>query len=329
MKKTTLTRISRVIEATQADLLVTKQQLRKIEAIQLVRTNRDANTQNFGFAPRPFVMCNFPHKQPKNPAARYERFNGDFVLRILPDPVLGVPFGKDRIWPIYLSTMAVRQQSPVIQFAKASEILKRFNMHNSGHQFNRLVAGFKRIFSATIMFGPRDDIRQQSLFATENGVEAPELAFAKERFHFIDKATLWYDRQDSSKRFVNEIVLNDKFFNEIIAHPVPTDLDAVGALADSPGALDLYMWLAYRCFRIEPGQEAQVPLFGPRGLVHQIGSEEYARQRDFRRQMEIWLSSVSDLWKECPAKFNSAGNYLLLRHGAAVKPEEHGIIARR
>ena len=109
MKTRTLTRIAKIIEEKQSDLLASKRQLRRIESIELVRNNRDEHTQTYGFAPRPFVMCNFPHKQPSNPAARYERFNGDFVLRILPDPVLGVPFGKDRIWPIYLSTMAVRQ----------------------------------------------------------------------------------------------------------------------------------------------------------------------------------------------------------------------------
>ena len=322
MKKRTkeaLARIGDIVRLHHPDVVATKQTQKKAECIELVRTNRETRSQSFGYAPRPFVMCNFPHKRPNNTAALYERFNGEFVLRILPDPALGVPYGKDRIWPIFLSTVAVLQQSPVIRFDAASEILDLFGLHNSGHQFNRLVDGFKRIFSATIVFGPRDDIKQQSLFPDDSGADVPKLAFARERFHFIDKATLWYDRQDkASKHFENEIVLNPTFFREIMAHPIPTDLDAVRALADSPGALDLYMWLSYRCFGMNPGQEVPVPLFGPHGLVHQLGSEQYARQRDFRRQLDLWLRSVRLLWPNCPAKINTDGSCLVLKHGAAL-----------
>ena len=126
MKKKTkdaLARIGDVARLHQPELLVSKQQIKKVECIELVRTNRDSRSQNFGYAPRPFVMCNFPHKRPSNTAALYERFNGDFVLRILPDPSLGVPFGKDRIWPIFLSTVAVLQQSPVIHFTQDYRVL--------------------------------------------------------------------------------------------------------------------------------------------------------------------------------------------------------------
>jgi len=42
--------------------------------------------------------------------------------------------------------------------------------------------------------------------------------------------------------------LSDEFYREISAHPIPTDLEAVKALSDSPAVLDLFMWLSYRCF---------------------------------------------------------------------------------
>lgn len=322
MKKSTreaLTRIGDKLRAEQQQLLLSKQQIRKAECIELVRTNRDTRQQAIGYAPRPFVVCNFPHRRPQNIAAPYERYNGDFVLRIVPDPALGVPFGKDRIWPIYLSTVAVIRQSPIIRFSSAAELLDLFGMAKSGHQYERLVDGFKRIFSATIMFGPREDIRQASLFAQSQGVEVPQPAFARERFHFVDRAVLWYERDNkSSRRFENEVKLSDTFFNEIMAHPIPADLDAVRALADSPAALDLYMWLTYRCFALKPDQTADIPLFGPMGLVHQLGSEEYARERDFRRKMEGWLKTVRALWPACPAKLHNDGRYLHIRHALAV-----------
>lgn len=312
------------------DLPLTKQQLRKVECIELVRTSRDTHSQSLGYAPRPFVMCNFPHKRPANNARPYERYNGDFVLKILPDPDLGVPFGRDRIWPIYLSTVAVLQQSPIIRFSRAADILDLFGMPKGGAQFERLVEGFKRIFSATIIFGPRESVLQQSLaFADPNETSVPAVAFSKKRFHFIDEAKLWYDRENQGNCHFkeNHIKLNATFFEEIMAHPIPADLAAVRALASSPGALDLYMWLSYRCYNIKGSDAPAIPLFGPHGLVHQLGSEQYARPRDFRRQLELWLRQVQALWPGCPARINSAGSYLILKHAVANHPRSVNALA--
>ena len=40
----------------------------------------------------------------------------------------------------------------------------------------------------------------------------------------------------------------EKFFNEIIRHPVPLDMNTLKALKRSPLGLDLYLWLVYRTF---------------------------------------------------------------------------------
>ena len=69
-------------------------------------------------------------------------------------------------------------------------------------------------------------------------------------------------------------MLSDEFYREIVAHPIPADMEAVKVLASAPAVLDLFMWLSYRCF-IAKGKET-IPLFGPRGLASQIGSIEYA-----------------------------------------------------
>ena len=51
-----------------------------------------------------------------------------------------------------------------------------------------------------------------------------------------------------SDQFENVIVLSDEFYREIVAHPIPADLEAVKVLAGSPAVVDLFMWLSYRCF---------------------------------------------------------------------------------
>ena len=55
----------------------------------------------------------------------YEKRNGQFVLQITGHPKFGVPFGQDRIVPIFLATLAVQQKSQVIRFRSAGAMKKR------------------------------------------------------------------------------------------------------------------------------------------------------------------------------------------------------------
>ena len=116
------------------------------------------------------------------------------------------------------------------------------------------------------------------------------------------------------------IVLSDEFYREILGHPIPTDLEAAKTLSSSPAALDLFMWLSYRCFTAR-GRE-RVPLFGDFGLVSQLGSTEYARPRKFREKLEGWLDLVRTMWPECPASIDRDGTGLLIDRAHAVLPQE-------
>ncbi|MDQ1471979.1 MAG: hypothetical protein QOJ99_3459 [Bryobacterales bacterium] len=96
------------------------------------------------------------------------------------------------------------------------------------------------------------------------------------RFNFMSEARIWYSRDADQATlpggFQNEIVLSHEFFKEIMSHPIPTDMEAAKALSCSPAALDLFMWLSYRC-SVAKGRE-RVPLFGDFGPVNQLGSSE-------------------------------------------------------
>ena len=106
------------------------------------------------------------------------------------------------------------------------------------------------------------------------------------------------------------IVLSEEFWREIQEHPIPVDLKVVRALADSPGSLDLYVWLVWRCWTAK--SRADIPLFGPNGLISQLGTSSSLRERDFRRQMIQWLKVIQQLWPECPAAISPGGASLIL-----------------
>jgi len=190
-------------------------------------------------------------------------------------------------------------------------MLETFGMQQGGTQYRRLMVAFQRIFGATIFFGT-DSTRGRARVVHRS------------RFNFLREAQIWYDRNpaesDGAERFENVIVLSDEFYSEITNHPIPTDIDAVKVLASAPAVLDLFMWLAYRCFLSK--REERIPLFGAFGLTAQLGSVEYTKPRRFRAMLEQWLATIHLVWPECPAKICPDGVHLRVAPAKAVLEKE-------
>ena len=142
-----------IIEGAVGEFLVSKRQIRHVEAIELVRERRD----------------------------------GSFTLRITGHPQFGLPYGQDRLVPIFLATLAVRQQSQVIRFKSTAQMLDTFGMAKGGYEYRRLVAAFERIVGATIFFGtdttgPRARVVQRSRFNFLREARIWTTAIARSRF---------------------------------------------------------------------------------------------------------------------------------------------------
>ena len=88
-----------------------------------------------------------------------------------------------------------------------------------------------------------------------------------------DRTEFWWNerRPDKPMLWDSKIELGEKFFQEIIQHPIPLDMNTLKALKRCALGLDLYLWLTYRTFvlkrplrlswrqlyppvRLEPGQ---------------------------------------------------------------------------
>jgi hypothetical protein len=297
-----------ILKQEHGALLVSRQKLRQAERITLVREKRQSGNQILGFATRPFVLCGLPVRRPPQSDLVYERRNGYFTLQITGHPEFGLPLGQDRLVPIFLSTLAVRQQSQTIRFKSAAQMLDTFGMAKGGKEYRRLVGAFERIFGATIFFGT-------------DSVRGSARVVHRCRFNFLREAQIWYDRSSPRNSrgdlFENVIVLSDEFYNETLAHPIPTDVDAVKVLASAPAVLDLFMWLVYRCFIAK--RKEQIPLFGDFGLTAQLGSVEYTRPRRFRAMLRQWLSTIRTVWPECPAEVSPGGRYLSVAPAKAIQ----------
>ena len=82
----------------------------------------------------------------------------------------------------------------------------------------------------------------------------------------------------------SKIELGEKFFNEIIRHPVPIDMNTLKSLKRSSLGLDLYLWLGfYRTFPLRaPQRLTWRQLYQQFGAVPDKASDNVTVQR-FRK----------------------------------------------
>ena len=65
-----------------------------------------------------------------------------------------------------------------------------------------------------------------------------------------DRAAFWWNERKPGEQTLweSKIYLGEAFFNEIIHHPVPLNMNTLRALTRCSLGLDLYLWLVYRTF---------------------------------------------------------------------------------
>lgn len=193
-------------------------------------------------------------------------------------------------------------------------MLEFFRLPKDGPHYRRVVAGFKRIFSATIFFGTEDQLEK-----------ATTIEWA--RFHFFDRMSLWFntDGQECNheqESFPNVITLSEAFYQEIDQHRLPAEREVIAALANAPGALDFYLWVLWRSWTVN-GAPVRVPITAPGGLCDQLGAAQYSIPRRFRHTVVEWLTRVRHYWPECPATMSKDRLFLEVRsskHSPAIKP---------
>ena len=280
-----------------------KRRLKQLESILLVRENRENHQQQLAFHARPFVLCGLPLRRPPKSQSVHARHSGKFFLQVTAHPDYGLPFGQDRLIPIWVATLALQQKSRTIQFVSAAQMLDFFHLPKDGPHYRRLVGGFQRIFAATIFFGTDEK---------PNGARLIDFS----RFHFFDRMRLWFNPNsngpDASPE-VNEnvITLSEAFHQEIDQHRIPVEREAISCFAHARGTLDFYIWLVWRSWTLN-GTQARIPLLSPDGLARQLGASAYSADRFFRRKIRYWLRQVKVVWPECPAAISTDGQDLLV-----------------
>jgi Plasmid encoded RepA protein len=294
---------------------ITNQRIRQLDAIHLVREQRENGNQDLAFHARPFVLCGIPLRRPPANELVHRRRNGKFFLEIIAHPRFGLPFGQDRLIPIWAATLAVKQKSRTVHFDSAAQLLEFLQLPKDGTHYRRIVQGFQRIFGASIFFGTDNERKGSHVFDWA-------------RFHFFDRMELWFNRANAESVSTpskphNVITLSTGFFDEINQHPIPVERPVVTGLVNAPGLLDLYVWIVWKSWTVKT-VPVRIPLFGPLGLEQQLGSARYSRNKRFRQTLRRWLRSIRLLWPACPAELSADGRFLIVHsscHSPAIRRE--------
>ena len=194
-------------------------------------------TADTGFMARLMMLCSLPRTNPGR-QLQYKRVNGPYTLIMTAVGQTGLPFGNlSRLLLAWVCTEAVRTQSrELILGPSLSGFMRRLGMAPVGCARTRLRNQMKRLFNAHIQLAYED--KQVSV-----SVNSP----------IASGTGFWWSERKTSERlgWESKVELGEKFFEEIIRHPVPLDMNILKAMKRSSLGIDFYLWLTYRTFTLK------------------------------------------------------------------------------
>ena len=273
---TTLHQVNQLIEASEADA-------------------------DMGFMARLLALCSLPRTNPKT-RLQYVRRNGPYTLYVTVSAGEKLPFGNlPRLLLAWVCSEAVRTQRRELVLGRSLyEFMRKLGLKDRSGGANaertRLKNQMRRLFGCTVTLVYEDEEHESRVSSL-----------------VADRADYWWNakRPAAPVLWDSTIELGEKFFQEIIAHPVPLDLHTLKALKRSPLGLDLYFWLVYRTFSLK------APLtLSWKQLYRQFGAEpdraSKVAQQAFRRDFLRELKKIKSAWPDL--------NYHTVKGGLVVSP---------
>ena len=241
---------------------------------------------DLGFMARMMALCSLPRTNPGD-RIRYKRVNGPYTLYMTAGGGNKLPFGNlPRLLLAWVSTEAVKTQSRVLVLGDSlSGFMRELGIYNSsggrGGVQTRLRNQMRRLFNAHV----------QLVYKDEHGEASVSSSVA-------DSTVFWWNpkRPDERMLWESKIELGEKFFNEIINHPVPIDMNTLASLKRCALGLDLYLWLTYRMFTLRaPLRLTWGHLYRQFGL-HPSKANDHRTVQNFRHQALRELKKIKLAW---------------------------------
>ena len=276
---------------------------------QLVRASEA--TPEMGFMARLMMLCSLPRTNPGT-QLQYKRVNGPYTLIMTAVGQTGLPFGNlSRLLLAWVCTEAVRTQSrELVLGASLSGFMRKLGIApvsggTTGGR-TRFRNQMKRIFNAHIQLAYEDERVSAS-------VNSP----------FASRTGFWWNERPPGGQGLwdNRIELGEKFFNEIIRHPVPLDLNILKALKRSALGLDLYLWLTYRTFALRAPLRLSWGCLYRQFGVNPAKADDHYTVKNFRKDCLRELGKIKVAWPDL--------NYSTAQGVLIVWPSKPAIVPAR
>lgn len=282
---------------------ITEQALRHSEAFGPMA---ERDIQPKGYMARELVQCGLPITRPTE--TRIVRKNGNLSV-IFRSGVgrsgedIGLPYGAiARFLMVYITTRAIANQD--------SDNPRRIAI--TSHLYE-----FLRELGIPVVTGKRGSVR--ALREQVTRLLRCEIAFIREvedesgardsyaLMAVSDSSDIWwsYSNPQQDSFFESYIELGEKFYQAIIASPVPILLDHLRMLRRSPLAIDFYVWVSYRLFTMNAQKQGVLQLPVP-VLRAQIGSS-FERTRDFVKHMNEAIEKVRGVFPALQCELTGNG----------------------
>ena len=208
-------------------------------------------------------------------------------------------------------TEAVRTQSRELVLGRSlAEFMRTLGIyHNSGGRGGvqtRLRNQMNRLFGCTVSL----------IYEDESG-------FVRVTSSVADKQEFWWSnhKPDELSLWESKIELGEKFFNEIIRHPVPLDMNTLTALKRSTLGLDLYLWLVYRTFPLRAPQRLTWRQIYRQFGVDPANASDKQTVQNFRREVLRELKKIKLAWKDL--NYSMAPGVLILSPSTPLISPKH------
>lgn len=195
-----------------------------------------------GFINRYFAQISLPHS--KLGVSTFTRKSGNFTLDIISDPKIGLPYGTyPRLLLAWICSEATKTQKKELYLgSNQSEFMRKLDISRQGSTIAMLKDQTTRLVNSLF----------RVTIEAENSRARKNILIADSSFEF------WETHNGGWETHLN---LNKKFLEDLLAHPVPIDLNVLHAIRKSPMAMDVYTWIAYRTYGIytSGGRPVKIP----------------------------------------------------------------------
>ena len=255
---------------------------------------------DLGFMARLMVLCSLPRTNPGN-RLQYVRVNGPYTLIMFSSGKTKLPYGSlPRLILAWVCTEAVKTQSRELVLGRSlSEFMRALGLEPVGGGATgartRLRNQMRRLFNAHVQLVYEDEYGEANVSSS-----------------VADRSEFWWNERKPNERVLwdSKIELGEKFFNEIINHPVPIDMNTLNALKRCALGLDLYLWLTYRVFTLRAPLRLSWPTLYRQFGLHPAKASDKRTVLNFRSQALRELKKIKLAWPEL--NYTTAKGVLIL-----------------